>query len=161
MAQQQKNPFADFFQQNDFAKLFDNYKNPAFDMQSFMETQRKNIQAVTQAQQLTFQNFQAIAQRQGEIISQIVEDNSSLAKELLSEGTPEEKISKNAEIFKDVYERSVSGLKELSEMINKSNQEATTVINKRVSATMNEIQATLEKAQDKAEKAEKTTRKAA
>jgi phasin family protein len=150
---QQKNPFADFFSQNDFAKLFENYKNPAFDMKSFMETQRKNIQAVSQAQQLTFQNFQAIAQRQGELVSQILEDNSALAKELISEGTPEEKISKNAEIFKEVYERSVSNMKELSEMINKSNQEASTVINKRVSATMNEIQASLEKAQEKQKKA--------
>lgn len=53
---QQKNPFADFFSQNDFGKLFENYKNPAFDLKSFMETQRKNIQAVTQAQQLAFQS---------------------------------------------------------------------------------------------------------
>ncbi len=149
---QPKNPFADFFAQNDFAKLFDNYKNPAFDMKSFMETQRKNIQAVTQAQQLAFHGLQAVAQRQGEIISQIVEDNSALAKELMSEGTPEEKISKNAEIFKDVYERSVSSMKELADMIGKANQEATTVINKRVSATMNEIQMSLEKTQEKAQK---------
>ncbi len=152
---QQKNPFADFFAQNDFSKLFDNYKNPAFDMKSFMETQRKNIQAVTQAQQLAFQGLQAVAQRQGEIISQIVEDNSALTKELLSEGTPEEKISKNAEIFKEVYQRSVSHLKELSDLISKSGTDASNVINKRVTATMNEIQVSLEKVQ------EKTTRKAA
>jgi phasin family protein len=152
---QKKNPFADFFAQNDFAKLFDNYKNPAFDLKGLMETQRKNIQAFSQAQQLAFQGLQAVAQRQGEIISQIVEDNSTLAKEMLSEGTPEEKISKNAEIFKDVYERSVSNLKELSEMISKSNNEASNVINKRVAATMNEIQVSLEKSQEKGERAYK------
>lgn len=145
----QKNTFTDFFAQNDFAKLFDNYKNPAFDLKSFLETQRKNIQALTQAQQLTFQSFQTIAQRQGELLSQLVEDNSSIAKEILAEGTPEDKMSKNAELFKSVYERTVSNMKELSEIINKSNQEATTVINKRVSATMNEIQASLEKTQQK------------
>lgn len=147
-----KNPFADFFAQNDFAKALENYKNPAFDLKSFLETQRKNVQAVTQAQQLAFQSLQTIAQRQSEILSQMVEDNSSLAREILAEGTPEEKMSKNAEIFKSVYERTVGNLKELSEMISKSNHEASTVINRRVSATMNEIQESLEKAQEKTQK---------
>ncbi len=100
---------------------------------------------------MAFQSMQAIAQRQGELISQMVEDNSSLAREIMSEGTPEEKIAKNAEIFKSVYERAVSNLKELSELINKTSQEATTVINKRVSASMNEIQDSLERAQEKAQ----------
>lgn len=148
----QKNPFTDFFAQNDFAKIFENYKNPAFDMKSFLETQRKNIQALTQAQQLAFEAIRDIAQRQGEIMSQIVEDNSSLAKELMSEGTPEEKIAKNAEIFKSIYERTVDNMKELSELVGKSSDEAARVINKRVSATMNEIQDSLEKAQEKTEK---------
>jgi phasin family protein len=150
MAQQQKNPFSDFFAQNDFAKLLENYKNPAFDIKSFLETQRKNVQALTRAQQLAFQSMQDLAQRQGEILSQMVEDNSALARELLAEGTPEEKISRNAEIFKEVYERTVTNLKELSEMVGKANQEAGAVINKRVSATMNEIQDSLEKTQKKA-----------
>ena len=143
----QKNPFTDFFAQNEFSKLFEGYKNPAFDMKAFLETQRKNVQAVTQAQQLSFQSLQAIAQRQSEILSQMLEDNSSLARELMGEGTPEEKISKNAEMFKSAYERMTHNMKELSDIIAKSNKEASGVINKRVAATMSEIQETLEKAQ--------------
>lgn len=142
-----KNPFSDFFARSDVSKIFESYKNPAFDMKVFLETQRKNVQALTQAQQLAFQSLQAIAQRQSEVLSQMVEDNSSLAREMMSEGTPEEKIAKNAELFRAVYERTVENLQELSEAINKTGQEASTVINKRVSATMNEIQDSLEKAQ--------------
>lgn len=140
-----KNSFGDFFAQNDFAKLFENYQSLPFDMQSFMETQRKNIQAVSEAQQISFDRMQAIVQRQTEIMSQMVEDQSAIAKELLAEGTPEEKISKNADAFKKVYERSVKNMNELAEMLNQSSQEATKVINKRVSATMNEIKSSLEK----------------
>jgi phasin family protein len=143
----QKNPFADFFTQGDFSKMFDSYKSPAFDMQSFLETQRKNIQAVTEAQQLAFQSLQAVAQRQGEIISQMVEDNSNLAREMMAEGTPEEKIAKNAQIFKSVYERTVENMQELSSMITSSGKEASKLINKRVSATMSEIQESLDKNQ--------------
>ncbi|MCE7885877.1 MAG: phasin family protein [Alphaproteobacteria bacterium PRO2] len=142
----QKNPFADFFAQNDFAKLFENYQTSAFDLKALLETQRKNVQAITEANQVSMSNLQTIAQRQTEILSQIVEDNSSLAKELLTEGTPEEKIAKNAKLFKNIYERTVGNMKDLSDMINKSNQEASAIINKRVAATMNEIQSSIEKA---------------
>jgi phasin family protein len=95
------------------------------------------------------ENLQSIAARQTEIMSQIVEDNSSLAKEIMNEGTPEEKIAKNAKMFKSIYERTVGNMNELSEMINKSNQEASAIINKRVTATMSEIQSSLEKTQSK------------
>lgn len=154
-----KNPFTDFFAQHDFAKLFEAYKNPALDMHSFLETQRKNLQALGHAQQLTFESLQTIAERQSEILSQMVEDNASLAREMMAEGTPEEKIARNAEIFKNVYARTVSNMKELSEIINKSSHDATNVINKRVTATMSEIQDSLEKAQEKSH--HKTSKKAA
>ncbi len=142
MAQQQ-NPFTDFFSQSDFSKLFENYQSMPFDMKALLETQRKNIQAISEANQRAMEGVQAIAQRQAEILSQIVEDNSSLAKEMMTEGTPEEKIAKNAKIFKSVYERTVGSMQELSEMISKSNQDASKIINKRVAATMNEIQSSL------------------
>lgn len=146
----QKNPFADFFAQSDFSKIFENYQSNPFDLKALLETQRKNIQALTEANKIAVGNLQAIAQRQTEILSQIVEDNSSLAKEMMTEGTPEEKIAKNAKLFKNVYERTVGSMKELSKIINKSNEEASTIINKRVAATMNEIQSSLEKSQKKA-----------
>ncbi len=142
----QKNPFADFFAQNDFSKLLESYQGVPFDLKALLETQRRNIQAISEANQISVGHLQTIAHRQAEILSQIVEDNSSLAKELMTEGTPEEKIAKNAKLFKGIYERTVGNMKELSDMINKSNQEASAIINKRVAATMNEIQSSLEKA---------------
>jgi phasin family protein len=142
--------FKEMFSSKEFTKLFENFGTMPFDMQSFMDMQRKNAQAVTEAQQMAMQNMQAVLQRQAEILSQIMEDNSNLAKGMMTEGTPEEKISKNAKLFKNVYERTVASLQELSEMINKSNMEATKIINKRVAASMTEIQSSLEKASKKA-----------
>ncbi len=142
---QNKNPFADMFSQNDFAKLFENYQSLPFDMNAFLETQRKNVQALTEAQQLAVEGLQAVAQRQSEILSQLVEDNSKLASELMAEGSPEEKIAKNAEMFKKAYEKNIKNLKELSNLISASNMNATDVINKRVSDSINEIQTSLDK----------------
>lgn len=141
-----QNPMNEFFSQSDLTKFFENYKAMPFDMQSIMDIQRKNIQAMSEAQQITIENFQALMQRQSQSISQLVEDASKFAKELMSEGTPEEKIARNADIFKTLYERSVKNMNELNEMLNSSNQEASKIINKRVSASMSEIKSSLDKA---------------
>jgi len=156
MTKKNKNPFADMFSQNDFTALFDNYQAMPFDMNAFLETQRKNVQALSDAQQMAMDGMQAAAQRQSEILSQMMDDNSKLAREMMAEGTPEEKLSKNAKMLKSIYERSIKSMKELSDMIGKSNMDASEVINKRVSASLNEIQETLEKTTQKA-----TTKKAA
>ncbi len=147
---QKNNSFSDFFAQHDFAKLFESYQTNPFDLKALLETQRKNVQAITEANQIAMGNMQTIAQRQTEILSQIVEDNSLMAKELMAEGSPEEKIAKNAELFKSIYERTVENMNELSGIIKKSNQEASAIISKRVTATMSEIQSSLEKTPKKA-----------
>ena len=154
-----QNPFGDFFSQNDFSKFFENHQSMPFDMQGFMETQRKNIQAISDAQTIAVENMQAIAQRQSTILSQMVEDNTVIAKEFMAEGTPEEKIAKNADLFKKSYERSVKNMNEISDMLNQSSNEASEIINKRVKATLNEVKTSMEKSQKTPAKT--TTKKAA
>ncbi|MCK6418263.1 MAG: phasin family protein [Alphaproteobacteria bacterium] len=149
----QSNPFTDFISQSDFSKLFENFKTMPFELKDFLETQRKNAQALTEAQEVAFENIQTIAQRQTEILRQMVEDHSNLARELLTEGTPEEKISKNADAFKTAYERTVKSMKELSDIIKESNDEASEIINKRVSATLTEIKSALAKTTSSKKKA--------
>ena len=94
---QNTNPFAQLFSQNDFFKTLQNYQSSSFDMKTLMELQRKNLQALTEAQQVTVENLQVIAQKQGEILTQMMSENSTIAKELMSEGTPEEKAAKKLE----------------------------------------------------------------
>jgi phasin family protein len=146
----QKNPFEQIFSQNDFTKAFENFQAAPFDLRVMMEAQRKNMQAFTEAQQMAMEGLQAAAQRQSEIISQLVEDNSSFARELMGEGSPEQKIAKNADIFKKLYEKTVSNMHEISDILSKSNVEASKIINKRVSASMNELKTAVEKTGKKA-----------
>lgn len=147
------NPFTKFFSNNDFSKVYEQFQATPFDLQTIMEAQRKNMQALTDAQQIALQSFQALAQRQTEIISQMVEDQSSIAKEMMGEGTPENKIAKNADIMKKIYERTVTNMRELSDMIGKSNTEASNIINKRVTAGMGELKTALEKTKTTMKKA--------
>lgn len=139
----QAQSFTAFFQPAEFGKVFENFKSMPFDMQSIMETQRKNIQAMSEAQQIAIENFQAIAQRQSEMLSQIVEEHSKMTSQLMSEGTPEEKIAKQTDLIKGLYERSVKNISDLAEMVSSSNQETSKILNKRVSASMSEIKSSI------------------
>lgn len=146
--------YSGLFGSEQLNKLAESYNDLPFDLKSIMEIHRKNIQAFSEVQQKTMQGLQALAQRQSQMVSEMLQDNSSLAKALIGEGSPEDKIAGNAKLFKRVYEKTVTNLQELSDLINKSNNDASEVINQRVTATMNEIQQSVQSAKSrKAQKA--------
>ncbi len=139
---QQKNSAENFFtgMQTALKDMMGSVQSPsAFDMKAMMEAQRKNFQAITEANQRAFQGWQSLAQRQAEMVSQFVQDNSGLARETMSEGTPQEKFSKQAEIIKSAYEKSILNTQELGEMMRKVTMETAEVLNRRVVANLSEI----------------------
>lgn len=134
----------------DFSKMFSSFQGFPFDLDALMETQRRNVQAFSDAQQMAIESLRTVAARQSQILSQIMEENSEIAREALAEGTPEEKISKQADRMKKAYEKGVAGARELADMVGKSAQAAQDVINKRVSASLTEIKSAVEKKKSKA-----------
>ncbi len=151
---QQKNPAENFF--SDVQSTFKQMLNTSqggypFDFRTVMEAQRKNIQAITEANQRAFQGWQTLAQRQTEMVSQFMQDNSGLARETFNEGTPEAKFAKQTELLKSSYQTSVQNAQELVELAQSCVNEATEVINQRVVASLSEIKASAKKKATQAE----------
>ena len=141
---QQKNPAENFFSdiQSSFKQMLNNAPSGyPFDFKTVMEAQRKNIQALTEANQRAVQGWQSLAQRQAEMVSQFVQDNSGLARETFSEGTPEAKFAKQAELLRSSYEKTLENAQELVELAGKCTKEASDVINRRVLASLTEVKA--------------------
>ena len=131
---------------SDFAKSFTGLPaNLPFDMQSIMELQRKNFQALSEASQCAVVGMQAAAQTQTELMSGLMENNSKLAKEMMADGAPEDKVSKQADILKRCYEISMNEGQKMADQMTKSNQEVADVLNKRISASLNEMKDAIEK----------------
>ena len=135
MATKPTNPFFDV----DFSKVLGEIKMPGVDVESILATQRKNIEAVTAANQLAIEGLQAVLRRQAEILRQSLEAAGTAATEVISAGTPEEKATKQAELLKTAFEKSLSNVRELAEMVAKSNTEAADVLAKRVSESLEEV----------------------
>lgn len=124
---------------NDFSKFFVNGKTPSLDLDGLFAAQRKNVEALTAANQVAFEGVKAVAQRQAEIVRTVIEDITKATKELTSVATPEEKFLKQTEIAKTGFEAAISNLRDLSETLQKANIEAASLINKRVSASFDEL----------------------
>ncbi|UUX51256.1 TIGR01841 family phasin [Nisaea acidiphila] len=132
----QENPFFNV----DFQKIMTDFKMPGIDADALMNAQQKNIEAITNANQLAAEGMQAIGKRQAELFQQAVEESQKALGDLMSQGAPEDRVAKQAEAVKKTIEQTVSNMREISEMLAKSNQEAFDVLNKRITESLDELQ---------------------
>ena len=105
-----KNPFADF----DFTKIAGEFKLPNVNVESFVETGRKNFAALTTAGTSTVETMKTIAQRQGDMFRAAMEDASKHGSEVLAAATVEEKAAKQIDFVKKSYDVAVANTKELA-----------------------------------------------
>ncbi len=130
-----------------FSKSLSEYKIPGVDVNSILESQRKNMEALTTANKQVLESIQTVVTRQSEILSQTMEEASTAIKELSAAGSPEEIASKQAEFIKQAVERAVSNMRELVELSTKSSTEAFQTINKRITENIHDIRQITQKLQ--------------
>ena len=127
------NPYADVM------KAFSNVNVPNFDYNSVFSAQRRNIEAVTEANQLMAESLQAISRRQAEIARSSVDQVLKASKDMVAKGSPELNTGKQADLAKSLFENSLNNMREVTEMLTKSVFEASDVINRRAAESMEEI----------------------
>ena len=139
---QQKNSAGNFFSdmQSTMNQMMDAAPtgNP-FDIRAVMEAQRKNMQALTEANQCIMNGWQAIAKRQAEMVSQFVQDNSGLAGQAISPAAPQETMTKQAELLKATCTQVMENAREIAEIARKCTADTADVLNRRMMAGMGEM----------------------
>ncbi len=123
----------------DFSKAFAGFTLPGFDVEAVLASQRKNIEALTQANQLAVEGVQAVARRQAEIAREAIDEASTVLRDIVQPTAPEERIAKQAELLKQTFERSLANTRELALLLAKANTEAFDVVAKRVAQGFEEI----------------------
>ena len=130
----------------DVSKYLGDFKVPGVDVETLVSSQRKNIEALTQANKLAFEGIQALFKRQVEIARQSIEESASAARHLVEAGTPQEKAVRQTELTKEAFEQALSNARELSEIVAKSNGEAFDLLNKRFFQVLDEMKDNISKA---------------
>jgi len=130
----------------DMSKYLGDFKVPGVDVETLVASQRKNIEALTQANKLAFEGIQALFKRQVEIARSSIEESASAARHLVEAGTPQEKAVRQTELTKEAFEQALTNARELSEIITKSNAEAFEALNKRFFQILDEVKDGISKA---------------
>jgi phasin family protein len=143
------NSFAKLFQVPGFDKLpaFDAasftqaFKLPGFDVNTVVDIQRRNVEALTAANQTLVQGLQTVVQRQGEIARQSVKQVQALLSVKPSSGSVTETLVQQIDLTKTSYEKTVADARELGDIIAKVGTEAADILSRRVVASLDEVKA--------------------
>jgi phasin family protein len=127
------------FLDTDFSKAFAGFTLPGFDVEAVLASQRKNIEALTQANQLAVEGVQAVARRQAEIAREAIDEASTVLRDIAQPSAPQERVAKNADLLKQGFERSLATAREITLMLTKANTQAFDVVAKRVAEGLEEI----------------------
>ena len=130
------NPFPEM----DFTKVMSAFKIPAVNTEGIMAAHKKNVDALTSAGQLTFESVQEITKRQGEMISQGVEELTGITKDAAIPSSIEESTIKGAQAVKTVYQSVLANSWDLNDMAIKTTSKSLGLINKRVAESLDEVE---------------------
>jgi phasin family protein len=123
----------------DLPQVLGDLRVPGLDLQALAESQRKNFEALTQANQLAIEAMRALTQRQNEIAQEAAEEASALLRDWTQPAAPEDRFSKSIEAAKLAFEKGIANVRELNSLGTKASADVFGVIARRVSEGFDEV----------------------
>ena len=120
-------------------KAASTFQVPQIDADSIIAAQRKNIEALTTANKAAVEGVQALAARQNEILQENLKEATKAVSELSKVDSPQDATVKQAELLKASFEKALSNMKDLTELVAQSNTEASASINARIFESLEEV----------------------
>ena len=121
-------------------RLFKEMRMPAMpDLEALASAQRRNLEALSAANRVALEGAQAVAKRHMEILQQSMAEMTDAMRSVSDLSDPQNKASKQAEVLKTSYERAVGNMREIADLIQRSNTEAMGLLNRRFTEAMDEV----------------------
>ena len=121
-------------------KMFAEFRLPQFpDLESLAQAQRRNLEALSAANRVALEGAQAVARRHMEIVQSSMSEMTEAMRSMSGTDSPQDRAQRQAQLLKSGYERAVQNMKEISDLIQKSNTEALALLNRRFTEAMDEI----------------------
>src|SRR5258708_11367256 len=115
---------------------------PSFAGDAVTASQRKTLSALSQANQAALEGAQGLMRRQVETGRQTMDDFSAMLRDVVQpNGSPADRMARQADYSMAAIEKSLSNALELSELVAKANGEAFGILNKRVTESLDEVRA--------------------
>jgi len=128
-------PFGDF----DLSKLMGDLAPGAPDVERLMEAQKKNLEAIAEANRRAAESFQAIVQRQTDLMREAMSEAASAVGDLSASASPEARAQKQADLMRRAFERTITNMREIAEMAAQSNGEIYDLLAQRAAESLAEV----------------------
>ncbi|MGO4608255.1 TIGR01841 family phasin [Variovorax sp. 2RAF20] len=111
-----------------------------------LESGRKDLAALMQANEKSYQGLQTVVQRQTEMIKSAIAEWQTAAKEMPGKD-PKANLAKLDELGRQSFQRAIDDIKELANLAAKSQADAFDVVRQRIQANVDEVTKMLQRKQ--------------
>lgn len=134
------NPFGAMPWLDDLKKLAEQFKLPGIDVAALVEWQRKDMEALAEANRQASEGIKALVERRNEILQETLAQWQSAVKN----ATSSDAMSKQAEAVRQGVEKAFTNFRELSELEAKARTNAWTVVQQRMQDNLTSLQKLLQ-----------------
>jgi phasin family protein len=124
----------------DLTKLIEKFQLPSVDIDALLDWQRRDIEALTEANRQASEGLKALVERRNEILRETLAEWQAAVKD----ATSAEAISKRAEAAKQGVQKAMANFRELSEMEAQSRNNAWKIVQERMQENMATLQKLLQ-----------------
>ena len=124
----------------DLGKLAEKIKLPGVDIAAIVESQRKDMEALAEANKQAYEGIKALAQRRNEILQEALVE----WQEAMKDATGKDALAKNAERAKRGVQQAIANFKELADMEAKSRSKAWKIVQDRFQENLANLQKLLQ-----------------
>ena len=130
---------SEFFKQNDFTKQIAGMKMPGFDAEAIVAAQRKNMDALVEANKAAAAGYQDLFKKQLAIFEETMAEAQKHMKSFDGAKLDAETARAQGEIAKAAFEKALANMQALAESAQKANSEAYEIVSARIQESMAEL----------------------
>ena len=120
----------------DLGKLVEKFKLPGIDVNAIVESQRKDLEALAEANRQAYEGIKALAQRRNEILQEALVQ----WQDAMKDATGKDVLSKRTEMAKKGVQQAIANFRELAEMEAQSRGKAWKVLQDRFQENLANLQ---------------------
>jgi phasin family protein len=126
-----------------FAAMFQQYQLPGVDVSAILEARRKDVEALTEANQAAFGGMQAIQDKQLEILRRALDDFQSIAQQLAS--SPTKPPVNPTDAVQKALHAALADMQDIAQKTQQAQTEAYAIVSKRMEEAVQELKTSLER----------------
>jgi phasin family protein len=121
-------------------RFFSEFRIPGFDMEATLEAQRKNLEALVEANQAAIGGVRAAAAHQADMMRQALGEAAALLRDWTQPTPPEQRFVQQTEAVKQAFDQSVANFQALNELGRKAGADVFGIFARRISEGLDEVQ---------------------